>query len=242
MAAVLKLTPEFAGEADVYAAYEGMVRRLAFKLSRHLPETVSLEDLLQAGSIALIEAYRRYDGSSGASFETYASIRINGAMVDELRRTAFGSRGVRRELRRMADVIDLLSNRVGREPRNAEVAKEMGLEINQYYSLMARSLQQQVLSLDVPGPDSDGSVGDAIENECLSPESEAECLEINQRVRTAIEQLPERERLALSLYYFHGMNLREVGLRMGLSESRVCQLQSGATRKLRASLIEFKAA
>lgn len=242
MAAVLKLTPEFATESDVYAAYDGLVRRLALKLSRNLPDTVSMDDLLQAGSIALIEAYRRYDGSSGASFETYASIRVNGAMVDELRRTAFGSRGVRRELRRVAGVVDLLSKRAGREPRNAEIAAELGLEINQYHSLMARSLHQQVLSLDIPGPDNEGSIGDSMAHDGLSPESEVARIELNERVRSAIDQLPERECMALTLYYYHGMNLREVGMRMGVSESRVCQLQSSGVRKLRANLAELDAA
>lgn len=242
MAAVAKMAPEFASETELFNQYENLVRRLAFKMAKTLPDSVCLDDLCQAGFMGLIEAYRRFDGTSGASFATYATIRINGAMLDELRRNAFGSRQVRREARRAAEAIGFLSRREGRVPRSVEIAAELGMETNEYHRLVANSANQQLVSLDTPSAESDSSLGDCLPGDEVAPEVRAQDQEMTSLLHEAIAELPEREREAILGGYQSGLTLKEIGSTIGVSESRVCQLQASGLRRLRAKIVPLVAA
>ncbi|MEY6431924.1 RNA polymerase sigma factor FliA [Thioalkalicoccus limnaeus] len=215
-----------------------LVKRIAHHLIARLPPTVQVEDLIQAGMLGLLDAARHYDGSLGASFETYAGTRIRGAMLDEVRRNDWAPRSVYRKAREAAAAVREIENREGREARDAEVAEALGIGIDDYARLQLDAASCRLVSTEelvVESGDSDqwsaNLVGDR-EN----PLAMLEAAGFRESLIEAIEHLPEREKLVLSLYYDDELNLREIGAVLGVSESRVCQIHGQAVIRLRARI------
>ena len=227
------------GESDV-GTYAPLVKRIAFHLHSRLPPSVQVEDLIQAGMIGLLEALSNYDASHGASFETYAGIRIRGAMLDEIRVGDWTPRTVRRQNRELAKAVKEVEDCKGGEATDAEVAEHLGLEIGDYHRMVCNAAGSRMFSLD-----DDHLSGDWHDTLAADSESGPERLcgeqEFKRSVAEAIEDLPERERLVMALYYDEELTLKEVGAVLGLSESRVCQIHGQALVRLRSRLGEWSA-
>jgi len=231
---------------DLLKAYSPLVRRMALQLIAKLPASVDLDDLIQAGMIGLLDAGVRYQDDQGAKFETYASQRIRGAMLDELRANDWVSRGLRQSSRSVAKAVHAQEQKLGRSPNEGEIAEELQLPLRDYQQLLQEIhgcqlvyyedfdrneqensfLDQQARGeSDVPGG-GNGPLDQLLKSG------------LRDRLVQAIEAIPERERLLLSLYYEQELNLREIGAVLEVSQSRVCQLHSQVINRLRALLVE----
>lgn len=218
-----------------------LVNRIAYHLKGRLPSSVQVEDLMQAGMIGLIEAMQKYDASQGASFETYAGIRIRGAMLDEIRKGDWTPRSVHRKAREVSEAVRAVENRTGREARDEEVASEMGISMDEYHQALKAAVTTQVLSIDQP--DHDDLSEDQISLQDAADEGEPmkDLLQnqFHEHLSQAISSLPEREQLVMSLYYDEELNLKEIGAVLGVSESRVCQIHGQALTRIRARLKDW---
>lgn len=215
--------------------YSPLVKRIAHHLLARLPASVQVDDLIQAGVIGLLEAARNYDAGKGASFETFAGIRIRGAMIDEVRRGDWAPRSVHRNGRRLQEAMRHLEKRLGRDPSDAEVAAELAMSLDEYHALAQDSVCTRLFSLEELAGE-EGRPDDFIAGAEPSPEQSVQSESLRRQLAQAIGQLPERERLVLSLYYGDELNLKEIGLVLGVSESRVSQIHSQAALRLRARL------
>ncbi len=219
---------------EVVSEHADLVKRVALHLSSRLPHFVQLEDLMQSGMIGLLEAAKRFDSTKGASFRTYAELRIRGAMIDELRRGDWIPRSVHRRARDVAEAIREVEQATGREARDEDVAAHMGVELAEYHEVLSDMAGQQLLSVeslveDAPdGPWLEGNT------ENHTPERALLDADRTHALANAIDALPERERLVLSLYYDEELNLKEIGAVLDVSESRVSQIRSQALLRLRA--------
>lgn len=223
--------------------HQPMVRRIALQMIAKLPASVELDDLIQAGMLGLLDASSRYQDNRGAQFETFVSQRIRGAMLDELRASDWGSRGLRQSARNVEKAIQSLEHKLGRSPTEGEIAKELKMELEAYQGLLQEIQGCQLLYVE------DFSKGEA-ENPFLDLHAKdarsdrsgddplAQLLESGFRheLIDAISALPERDQLLLNLYYEEELNLREIGAILEVSQSRVCQLHSQAISRLRAAL------
>lgn len=220
--------------------YLPLVRRIAHHLVARLPASVVVEDLIQAGVIGLIDAIQKYDTSKGASFETYAGIRIRGTMIDEIRRGEWAPRSVHRNARAIQDAIRNVEARVGRDANDREVAEELGISLDDYYAMAQDSMATRLFSIDeMESPDSLIDYTD-LNTHSRNPSNELQREALLEGLVKAIGDLPERERMVLSLYYDEELNLKEIGEVLGVSESRVCQIHSQATHRLRARLKDWR--
>jgi RNA polymerase sigma factor for flagellar operon FliA len=215
-----------------------LVKRIAYHLISRLPPSVQVDDLIQAGMLGLLEAVRHYDQSQGASFETYAGIRIRGAMLDELRRYDWTPRSVHRKAREVAEAMRAIEAKTGRDARDAEVAEYLKLTLSEYHQILQDALSCRIFSIEELM-----EAGDSVFDECAdqssSPIERLTKAGFTKALADAISSLPERERLVISLYYEEGLNLRESGAVLGVSESRVCQIQSQAMLRLRARMHDW---
>lgn len=232
------ITPGLKSTNQLVVEHEPLVKRIAFHLMSRLPASVQADDLIQAGMIGLIEASRKFDPEQGASFETYAGIRIRGAMLDEIRRTDWTPRSVHRKAREVAEAVRRIENEKGRDARDVEVAEAMGLNLNEYHKILQDATGCRIFSFEDPG-----SIGeDGLAQSHRHPDQPLENLQncdFKQGLAGAIKGLPERERLVMALYYDEELNLREIGEILGVSESRVCQIHGQALIRLRARMEEW---
>ena len=220
---------------DMVERHAPLVKRIACHLINKLPASVQLEDLIQAGMMGLLEASRNYDATQGASFETYAGIRIRGSMLDEIRKNDWAPRSVHRKARMVAEAVRTIEHTEGRDARDTEIAENLGMTLEEYYKILQDNSYHKVLSFEDMGIGdesmldnmSDGGPGilDGLQNE-----------DMQRVVSEAIASLPERERLVMALYYDEELNLREIGAVMGVSESRVSQIHSQAVIRLQARM------
>jgi len=214
------------------------VRFIARKLHQTLPRHVELDDLISAGMVGLMEACNRFDARRHVQFKSYAQFRIRGAILDWLRTLDWGPRELRRKARAIAETTRVLAQRLGRAPGEHEIAEAMEIELEELQQLVGelRSLELGSLNAEHSKDEEDEELeyvpASADEDPlflCLAAES-------RQRLIDAIEELPEKERLVLTLYYYEELTMREIGLTLGVVESRVSQIHSGAVRRLRSSL------
>jgi RNA polymerase sigma factor for flagellar operon FliA len=214
-----------------------LVRRIAYHLLARLPANVSVDDLIQAGMLGLLDAARKYHYGKGASFETYAGIRIRGAMIDEMRRGEWAPRSVYRNARAIRNAMQQVENRLGRDATDREVAEELGISVEEYHSMAQDSLATRLFSVDELRSVDEHleQAGDESEQQ-NEPLAEIQDESLREHLAKAIATLPEREQLVLSLYYDEGLNLKEIGAVLGVTESRVSQIHSQAAHRLRARL------
>jgi RNA polymerase sigma factor for flagellar operon FliA len=223
---------------DLVLRHAPLLKRIAYHLISRLPPNVQVEDLIQAGMIGLLEAAAKYDPTQGASFETYAGIRIRGAMMDEIRRSDWTPRSVHRKTRQLAEVVREIEHREGREARDDEVVEALGIGPDEYHKMLQDATTSRVLSIEdmfAPGEERDDSVLGAYDGPLDQLQRDA----FKEALAESIDGLPEREKLVLSLYYDEELNLREIGEVLGVSESRVCQIHGQALVRVRARMAEW---
>lgn len=215
--------------------YSVLVKRIAHHLLGRLPPSVQVEDLIQAGMIGLLEAQKNYDGSKGASFETYAGIRIRGAMLDDIRRGDWVPRSVHKYNREVSQAISALEGELNRDPTDAEVAQHMGISLEQYHTILTDINCSRLVGIEDLGVSEDVISPEDSEDENLPFQGVADEY-FRQALVDSIKSLPERESLVLSLYYDEELNLKEIGEVIGVSESRVSQILSQSMQRLRTKL------
>jgi RNA polymerase sigma factor for flagellar operon FliA len=225
--------------AEIVAQHTGLVRRIAFHLVSRLPATVQADDLIQSGMIGLLEASRNYEPTHGASFETYAGIRIRGAMLDEIRRQDWAPRSLFRKMRQVADAMRQIENSEARDARDAEVAERMGISLDEYHRILKDASGHKVFSTEELSAGVE-SVAEGLYGGMDSPLDSLEGDEFRRSLARAISTLPEREKLVMSLYYDQELNLRQIGELLGVTESRACQIHGQAVLRLRARLRDWR--
>ncbi|MGN6390033.1 MAG: RNA polymerase sigma factor FliA [Burkholderiaceae bacterium] len=217
-----------------------MVKKLAHQIKAKLPPSVEVDDLVQAGMIGLLDAINRYEETHGAQFETYAVQRIRGAMLDELRSSDWLPRSMRQNMRKIEVAISTLQQRLGRSPKETEIAKQLKLSLEAYQEMLADSGGHQLVYYE-DFHDEEGS-DHFLDRYCPDISHDPLQAMINagfrEAVIDAINNLPEREKILMGLYYEQEMNLKEIGAVMGVSESRVSQLHSQAIARMRSFLRE----
>ena len=218
-----------------------LVRRIAHHMIAKLPPNVELDDLIQVGLIGLTDALTRYEVTQGVQFETFASQRIRGAMLDELRGGDWMSRSGRKHQRDIEGAVHKLEQRLGRAPHESEIAAEMGLSLPDYQDLLNRVRGTQLVYLeDMSGDEGDSDYLDRhVADTDADPLARLNDRRMREALVEAIKGLPEREQYVMSMYYEHDMNLKEIAAVIGVTESRVCQLHSQSIARLRAKLREW---
>lgn len=214
-----------------------LVKKIALHMLARLPASVQLDDLMQAGMIGLLEAATKYQSTKGASFETYAGIRIRGSIVDEMRKGDWVPRSVHRNARRIAKAIKAVEDRSGSEAHDAEVAEELGMTLDEYHACLSDANSGRLFSLDELN-----ETGELPIQELETSDNPLEGITSNafkKSLAEAIGELPEREKLVLNLYYQDELNLKEIGAVLGVSESRVSQIHSQAAMRLRGRLTDW---
>lgn len=226
------------GSKDVVLQHVPLVKRIAFHLHGRLPDSVQVDDLIQAGMLGLLEALKNYDAAQGASFETYAGIRIRGSMLDEVRRSDWTPRSVHKKARMVAEAIREVESRLGHEARETDIAEHLGMSLDEYHIILQDTAGCRTFSTEQLE-----EAGDAFLQDAQSSETQpADCLQKEKfrlALAEAIDLLPERERLVIALYYDEELNLREIGKVLGVSESRVSQICSQAVLRLKARLADW---
>ena len=218
-----------------------LVKRLAHQMKAKLPPSVEVDDLIQAGMIGLLDAIQRYEENHGAQFETYAVLRIRGAMLDELRSSDWMPRSTRQNMRKVEQAMHALQQSLGRPPSESEVAKELKLSLGDYQEMLGDSGGHQLLYYEDFRSDEEGN-DSFLDRYAVDDEDPLRALmesDFRQAVIDAIDALPEREKMLMGLYYEEELNLKEIGAVMGVSESRVSQLHTQAVARLRTFLKEL---
>jgi len=226
---------------DLISKHAALVKRIAFHLMSRLPPSVQADDLIQAGMIGLLEAARNYDASQGASFETYAGIRIRGAMLDEIRRTDWTPRSVHRKARQVAEAVRQIENEQGRDARDVEVAQRLNIGLDEYHRILQDATGCRVFSIDDGGLFGEDNAPQVPDDDGRGPLDFLQQDRFKAALAEAIAGLPERERMVMAMYYDEELNLREIGEVLGVSESRVCQIHGQALIRLRARMGDWVA-
>ena len=221
--------------------YMPLVRRIAQHLLVRLPSSVQIDDLMQAGMMGLLEATKNFDADKGASFETYAGIRIRGSMLDEMRKGDWVPRSVHRNTRRISAAVRVIENLIGREARDVEVAEQLDLSLAEYHRMLQASNGTRIYGFEEIGLKDDVMSEGLMHGSdpFMEPLDRLQKEDFKKNLLAGISTLPEKERLVLSMYYEEELNLRQVGEVLGVSESRVCQIHSQAMRRLKLRLKEW---
>jgi RNA polymerase sigma factor for flagellar operon FliA len=219
--------------------YQPLVRRLAHYMMAKLPPSVEVDDLIQVGLIGLADALSRYEASQGVQFETFATQRIRGAMLDELRGNDWMSRGSRKSQKEIETSMRRLEHRLGRSPIESEIAAEMGLSLPEYQSLLGKVRGTQLVYLEDMARnsnDDDSYLDRHVADSDADPLNMLRDHRLREALVVAIKGLPEREQYIMSMYYEQDMNLKEIAAVLDVTESRICQLHSQSIARLRAKM------
>lgn len=220
---------------ELMTAYGPFVKRIAYHMIGRLPATVLLEDMVQTGMIGLFEALKGYDVTKGASFETYARIRIQGAMIDEVRRCEWTPRSVYKKSRELTQAIGAIESENGRDAKDSEIAEYLNISIDEYHKMVKDAAGCKLLSYEDMA--AIGGCKDELDSsELYDPLDQLQEEDFKQGLAEKINSLPEREKMVMSLYYNDEFNLREIGEILGITEGRVCQIHSQALIRLRSRM------
>ena len=219
--------------------YQPLVRRLAHHMMAKLPPSVEVDDLIQVGLIGLADALTRYEASQGVQFETFATQRIRGAMLDELRENDWMSRGSRKSQKEIEMAMRRVEHRLGRTPKESEIAAELGMTLEDYQNLLGKVRGTQLVYLeDMAGrnEDDDSYLDRHVADSAADPLNMLRAHKLREALVAAIKLLPEREQYIMSMYYEQDMNLKEIAAVLDVTESRICQLHSQSIARLRAKM------
>ena len=219
--------------------YQPLVRRLAHHMMAKLPANVQVDDLIQVGLMGLSEALTRYEAIQGVQFETFATQRIRGAMLDELRDNDWMSRGTRKSQKEIEQALRRLEHQLGRPPLESEIASQLGMSLTDYQTLLGKVRGTQLIYLEdmTRGQDDVDSVLDRhVSDTDADPINMLRDQRLRQALVAAIKNLPEREQFIMGMYYEKDMNLKEIALVLDITESRVCQLHSQSIARLRSKM------
>ncbi|HZY62118.1 MAG TPA: FliA/WhiG family RNA polymerase sigma factor [Edaphobacter sp.] len=218
------------------------VRYLARRIHERLPQHVELDDLISAGVVGLIDAFSKFDHRKKVQFKSYAQFRIRGAILDSLRTLDWSPRELRRKGRAVEEAIRSVTQRVGRAPTEQEIAEEMDLGLTEYQQLLGELKGLEIGSLHIERSEDSGDEELAYIPGPAEEDPLFRCLkgEMKQRLADAIDELPEKERMVLTLYYYEELTMKEIGLTLGVVESRISQIHSSAVLRLRAALASLQ--
>lgn len=233
----------YAATADnrtqVVEQHTNLVKRIAHHMVARLPASVQVDDLIQAGMIGLLEASGNFDHGKGASFETFAGIRIRGAMLDEIRRGDWAPRSVHRNGRLIAEAIREVEAQTGRDARDVEVAQNLNMDLQEYHHILNDVRSGRMIGIEDLGVTDDVLLASRQDATFDSPFHDIEQDAFQKALTETIRTLPEREALVLSLYYDEELNLKEIGSVLGVSESRVSQIHSQAMMRLKSRMQDW---
>ncbi|MBW1644802.1 MAG: FliA/WhiG family RNA polymerase sigma factor [Deltaproteobacteria bacterium] len=225
------------GGEELVLEYLPLIQRIAQRIASRLPDNVDINDLINSGVIGLIDAISKFDPSRKIKFKTYAEIRIRGAILDELRAQDWASRSLRSDSNLLENTYNYLEQKLGRPAEDEEMAEALGISLEEFYKLLSKAKGISLINFEDLHFENGEELRDPYEFVRLLEGDDPFALFKDKELHTflveAIDQLPERERLVLSLYYFEDLNLKEIGLIMGVSESRVCQLRTKAVIHLK---------
>ena len=213
-----------------------VVKYIADRMTMHLPSGISREDLISAGVMGLNDAMDKFKVEKGVKFKTYATYRIKGAMVDELRKMGWASRSVIRDNQQIERSMDALKRKLGREPKDIEVADQLGMDLDSYHKILWRTRRISLVSLDEMLPDGNTPRMACQTSERETPFDALKVKELKQTIAREIETLSRNEQLVISLYYYEDLTLKEIGKVLDLTESRISQIHSKVISKLRSRL------
>ncbi len=226
---------------ELIIKYSSLIKYLAGKLAMRLPPHISIDDLISSGTIGLIDAINKFDPSKNIQFKTYAEFRIRGAMLDELRSLDWVPRSVRRKIADIERAYSALQKELGRPAEDEEVAERMGLRLDEFYRLIDTVKGVSLLDISVirrkTSDNSDDDIFELIADESQTdPFASISFAQMREVIAGAIDELPEKERLVVSLYYYEDLTMREIGEIMGYTESRISQIHTKSVLRLRGAL------
>jgi RNA polymerase sigma factor for flagellar operon FliA len=225
------------GAEDQIIRHASLVKRIAYHLLNRLPPTVQVDDLIQAGMVGLLEAASNFNPEMGASFETFAGIRIRGSMIDEIRRSDWTPRSVHRKFRSVTDAIRKIENETGEDARDIDVAQALGISLSEYHQILIDSSSSRIYSIDTMEDNTqDAAIPSSSEQ---TPEEALSSDEYQRQLAESIRLLPEKEQLVMSLYYDDELNFREIGEILDVTESRICQLHGQALLRIKSRMAEW---
>ena len=226
---------------EVIIRYSPMIKYVANRIAMRLPPHIEVDDLISVGVLGLMDAISKYDSSRGAKFKTYAEFRVRGAILDELRAMDWVPRSIRQKASSVDKVVQSLQVKLSRSPEDEEVAKEMGISLEQFHNTLNETKSIPVFSLDDLGIAKDSGEQQSL-LDCLAgkadadPQTQIRLIELKEIIAKAIDTLPEKERLMVSLYYYEELTMKEIGAVLEITESRVSQIHSKAVYRLRTKL------
>jgi len=235
----IEITPE--NREEVIKRYSPMIKYVANRIAMRLPPHIEVDDLISVGVLGLMDAISKYDSTRGAKFKTYAEFRVRGAILDELRSLDWVPRSIRQKASQVDKVVQELQAKLSRSPEDEEVAKEMGLSLDQFHDTLNETKSMPVFSLEDLGLAKDSGEQQSL-LDCLAgkadadPQTQIRLVELKEIIAKAIDGLPEKERLMVSLYYYEELTMKEIGAVLEITESRVSQIHSKAVYRLRTKL------
>ena len=226
---------------EVIKRYSPMIKYVANRIAMRLPPHIEVDDLISVGVLGLMDAITKYDSSRGAKFKTYAEFRVRGAILDELRSMDWVPRSIRQKASKVDKVVQGLQAKLRRAPEDEEVAKEMGLSLDQFHETLNETKSIPIFSLEDLGIAKESGDQQSL-LDCLAgkadadPQTQVRLVELKEIIAKAIDALPEKERLMVSLYYYEELTMKEIGAVLDITESRVSQIHSKAVYRLRTKL------
>jgi RNA polymerase sigma factor for flagellar operon FliA len=226
---------------EIIVAFSPMIKYVANRIALRLPPHIEVDDLISVGVLGLIDAIEKYDASRGAKFKTYAEFRVRGSILDELRSLDWVPRSVRQKASHIDGITQKLLARFGRPPEDEEIAEEMGVSLEEFFNTLNETRSMPIISLEDLGIAKESGEQQSL-LDCLAgkgdvdPQTQLRLNELKTIIATAIDTLPEKERLMISLYYYEELTMREIGEVLGITESRVSQIHSKAVFRLRTKL------
>ena len=226
---------------EVIKRYSPMIKYVANRIAMRLPPHIEVDDLISVGVLGLMDAISKYDSSRGAKFKTYAEFRVRGAILDELRAMDWVPRSIRQKASNVDKVVQSLQAKLSRAPEDEEVAKEMGLSLGQFHDTLNETKSIPIFSLEDLGIAKESGEQQSL-LDCLAgkadadPQTQIRLIELKEIIAKAIDALPEKERLMVSLYYYEELTMKEIGAVLEITESRVSQIHSKAVYRLRTKL------